>query len=324
MTVFGRDFKTQTLEAAIAETAWLRDLLIRWHPAGDALNKTSAPDSLRLCVRNGYLNFYRAGQSIAAVRLLQNGRPQAEIHNKYVYGPPGQGQSYVKLTAEGYPDKDSGKLIQYEKDRVKDWIKAVNGCTDGSGHIGDEKRFVDQIVGKNPNVIDLEMAVPAFEDKNGVRRAPRMDLVALERTGDGWMVVFWEVKRVDDGRARSRGDVPKVCQKQLMPFAEWLENNQDLVAKAYQTVCRCLVEFHGHAKRRRPDIGDLGDGIRAVATPGAPKLSVDLKPRILIDDYTLPDESFTNNKHLEKLRKFYDVQIVQTESEMVLKSRPCR
>jgi hypothetical protein len=36
-----------------------------------------------------------------------------------------------------------------------------------------------------------------------------MDMVALEQTGDGIQIVFWEAKRISDGRLRSR-TTPKV------------------------------------------------------------------------------------------------------------------
>ena len=327
MTEFGRAFQSQHFDRALAENAWLRDLLARWRPAGDAIDKNSAPDSLRLCVRDGYLNFYRAGQSIAAVSLLRDGRPRAEIHSKYVYGDRGQGQNYVTLSSQGYPHIDSGKLVPYEAACLDRWISNVNPSASGvadshHGHTGPEKRFVDLVVGNNPNVIDLEMAVPAFKDRQGLRRAPRMDLVALEPHDDRWRVVFWEVKRVDDPRARSRGDVPHVCKKQLAPFAEWLEYSHTLVAAAYTRVCQILVTFHEHAKRLRPDIEDLGVGIRAVASVGAPRLLVDCSPRLLIDDLTAPDNGFA--PHLEKLRSFYEVQIVQSPDHLALKARPCR
>ena len=40
----------------------MRDLLAEWAPSG-------TPGSLRLAVRNGYLNFYHLGQSVSKVEL---------------------------------------------------------------------------------------------------------------------------------------------------------------------------------------------------------------------------------------------------------------
>lgn len=328
MATFGRSFETEHLERALTDSPWVRDLLCRWHPAGESGRNVTSERSLRLCIRDGYLNFYRAGQSVAAMRFLRNGKPQAEIHNKYVYGAAGQGQKYVRLTNEGYQDREGGQFIPYESGGVDVWIENVNPGTSSlpntsKGHIGREKKFVDQIVGRNPNVIDLEMAVPAFKDRAEQRRAPRMDLVALETDGDFWKIVFWEIKRADDGRARSRSPSPEVISKQLAPFAEWVEDHQKLIIEAYQTVCRRLVEFHVCAKVLRPDIADLGEGIRQVAKAGAPRPTVDLQPRLLIDDFNSHDIAFTANQHLAKLRELYAVQVVGSESEMLLKHRPC-
>ena len=67
---------------------------------------------LKTCIcgsrsRNNYLNFYRAGQSVAKVGFV-NGRLTAKIHNKYVYSEKGEGQRYVKLTGS--------KLVDDERD----------------------------------------------------------------------------------------------------------------------------------------------------------------------------------------------------------------
>jgi hypothetical protein len=60
-------------------------------------------------------------------------------------------------------------------------------------------------VSRNPDVIDLEMSLPAYSEAPEERRAPRMDLVGIEPIGDRWRVVFWEAKLVGDGRARCLG-----------------------------------------------------------------------------------------------------------------------
>ncbi len=60
-------------------------------------------DHLRLAIRNGYLNFYRRGQSVAKVGFDRAGNLQAKIHNKYVCGAEGSGQSHITLTSAGYP-----------------------------------------------------------------------------------------------------------------------------------------------------------------------------------------------------------------------------
>jgi hypothetical protein len=324
MTIFGRKFPAERLtDAVLKENGWLCDLLRHWHPSGDAIGSPrdqEGKEHLRLAIRNGYLNFYRAGQSVAKVRFDRRGKLQAKIHNKYVYGKRGSGQSYVTLTSAGFPEEAGSEPLTGWGGAtcLRGWISNANE------YVGDEKCFVDLVVAQNPNVIDVEMALPAYSNIPEERRAPRMDLVGLEPAGNGWRVVFWEAKLVSDGRARCRGEEkePRVV-KQLKHYTDWLdhENHRDIVAHEYQRTCRLLVELHAVARRVRADIEELGVGIREVAVPGAVPLLIDDKPRLLIDDRTR-NVAFTKNKHLDKLRNTgLHVQMVQCLDQMTLETR---
>jgi hypothetical protein len=316
MTVFGRNFPVERLSDAVLkkENAWFCDLLSCWHPSGDAIGKRPEQVSeqhLRLAIRNGYLNFYRAGQSVANVRFSR-GKLQAKIHNKYVYGKDGGGQAYVTLMSNEFPERRTLQPVPYEIGHLREWISKAN-CYSGA-----EKRFVDLVVGRNPNILDFEMGLPAYSE---VRTAPRMDLVGLEPVGDKWQIVFWEAKLVKDGRARSEGE-PRVI-RQLTDYTQWLGhgNHRDLVAEAYQRACRLLVCLRAVAKRYRSDIEELGRGIREVAASNAPPLSIDDKPRLLIDDRSR-NIAFTKNRHLCKLLNTgLQVQMVQDEDQMTLETR---
>jgi len=226
------------------------------------------------------------------------------------------------LTSAGFPELGTRRLAGYDGiARLEKWIRNAN-C-----HVGEEKCFVDAIVARNPNVIDLEVGLPAYSNVREERRAPRMDLVALEPIGHSWRIVFWEAKLVGDGRARCSGPAtPKhklKVLKQLGDYTDWLrhDNNCELVVSAYKNTCSLLVAFHTIAKRFNPDIEELGTGIQAVATPGASLPEIDYIPRLLIDARR-PDRSFTQNGHLEKLRETgLHVQIVQGEEQMTLGTR---
>jgi hypothetical protein len=310
MTVFSRSFPVERLsDTVLEENVWLCDLLSRWHPSGSAIGKRTEQESeehLRLAIRNGYLNFYRAGQSVAKVKFGRR-KLQAEIHKKYVYGDDCGGQGYVKLTSDGFPEYGTGLPVPYDVVRLREWTSRA-GC-----HGGAEKRFVDLVVGRNPNIIDFEMGLPAYSE---VRTAPRMDLVGLEPVGDKWRIVFWEAKL-----ARSWGE-PRVI-RQLTDYTQWLGhgNHRDRVAEAYQRACRLLVDLRAVAKRYRSDIEELGRGIREVAANNASLPSIDDKPRLLIDDRSR-NVAFTKNGHLHKLLNAgLHVQMVQGEDQMTLERR---
>jgi hypothetical protein len=308
MAIFGRTFAIEKItDEVLKENPWFRDLLRLWRPAGHAPPDTTPktnPEHLRLAIRDGYLNFYRAGRAVAKVEYGAKIGLRASIHNKYVLGDEGQGQSYMTISSNFLSDKN-GRCRNYNGiEDLRNWIKAIN-----ENHIpeekrpGKEKQFVDLIVASNPNTIDLEMALPAYLPVPEERTAPRMDLVALEPVGDHWRIVFWEAKLVDDARARCRGDdvFPKVVE-QLAQYTRWLRHadHRKLVAQAYRDTCRLLVEFRELAKCVNPEIEKLGPGIVAAAASGAPPLLLDDEPRLLIDNRT-GDASFKGNGHLKKL-----------------------
>jgi len=258
---------------------WWTDLLSLWRPSG----VSAGDDGLRLAIRDGYLNFYRCGQSIANVKIDRNGIPHAITHCKYVYGRSDKslGQKYVQLRGDCI-FRSGEKVQSYSTiNDVAKWISRVNGDPSSKGFSGDEKKFVDELVTANPNIIDLEMGLPA--EDGGKRRAPRIDLVAIE----AGKVVFWEAKLVKDGRMRTRGDVvldgaekmPEVLN-QLHDYKEFLAvpANRELVATAYKETFNILSRLWKLAGR--------SDSNPAIWAPGIQPndLGVNPYPRLVIDN----------------------------------------
>jgi hypothetical protein len=126
------------------------------------------------------MNFYCGGQSIAKVEFVCD-ELRAKIHEKYVYGLKNTAGHYVTLTSKGFSEHGTGRLVPY--DCMQEWISNANS------KIGQEKRFVDLVVAHNHDVIDLEMGLPSYSEE---RRAPRIDLLALEHCEGWWKVASWE------------------------------------------------------------------------------------------------------------------------------------
>ena len=77
MTDFSREFPIQCLtDTVLKENSWFTDLLLRWHPAGDAVKSRTGDgkmvlaresvnkgklQNLRVAFRGGYMNFYCGG-----------------------------------------------------------------------------------------------------------------------------------------------------------------------------------------------------------------------------------------------------------------------
>ena len=276
---------------------WLRELLLRWQPAGtaaqsenwkpkngDKRSEGARPVQLRLAIRNGYVNFYCGGQSVAKADF--GSKITALVHNKYLGG--GDAQKYIRFDAIAQDFPDAGDLDC--------WIRRTHG------YQGIEKTFVDLVVGANAQIIDLEMGLPALHGALE-RVAPRIDLVALEPSGDGWKVVFWEAKHVKDGRIRST-TTPEVF-RQLASYATWFDapGSLDVVRDAYRENCEILVALHKiaaavWASEGKP-IPVLGAAIRAVAADPSKLVGVDPNVRLLIDNRE--NDSLFCKAHLPKL-----------------------
>lgn len=268
--------------ASAAENPWWNDLLRLWRPSGT----DTGSHGLRLAVRDGYLNFYRLGQSIAKVEVGRKGALRASVHTKYVTEPgkAGFGEGYARLQGRDFYLKGSPQPWQaYEgPEQLIEATRRVNGAGDHKGYAGVEKRFVDQLVAANAGVIDLEMALPAWGEQ---KTAPRMDIVALEQTVAGAQVVFWEAKLVGDSRIRCAAgraktdEVPEVLA-QLARYRMFLRQSehQSLVTNAYGAAARVLLRLRDLAAEVGNDVS-LGEIIHQCAHA---EVSVDPRPRLVV------------------------------------------
>ena len=253
------DAQMQALrEATDDPNHWWRDLLSLWRPSGHQ----TADDGLRLAIRKDYLNLYRRGQSVARVAFDRRGGPTLSVHAKYVINDDERQLpklSYARLVDNqlvhsGLPSRPYAGLAS-----LKAWIKVIDQhftVTDG------EKPLIDQLLGvtRNANVVDLEMALPAWGE---VKSAPRMDIVTIEDVGGDLTVVFGEVKTIDDGRIRCQAaeGQPKVVV-QLGAYKTYLAQpgHCEAIAGAYRSTAERLVELNAMAAKVRGDL-ELGETI---------------------------------------------------------------
>lgn len=261
-----------TIDAA-RNHPWFLDLLRKWQPSGFPKAPVDVAQNmpLRLGIRNGYLNFYAQGQSIAKV-AFQKRQLKGEIHHKYV-DDAATGQKYVNL------DQSMQKAAVWGD--LETWIGR------SKKYHGREKTFVDLVVAANETVIDLEMGLPAYGYTNpetGKKVAPRIDLVALEAVEGGWQVVFWEAKLISDGRICSNSPEPEVI-KQIRNYKEWFERGsakQD-VLHAYRETCLLLKQMHDYATSQGISAPPLAPAIVAIAADPTKLLTLDPIVRLIVD-----------------------------------------
>jgi hypothetical protein len=285
MQYFQRRLENLNQLAAGTPPQWWSDLLSLWRPSGHSVGA----HGLRLAIRNNYMNFYRKGQSVAAVSINADGEPIASLHHKYV-DQDAAGQEYVTLGADGRV-KGKSVLIEYAgMEMLQEWIERAES------YAANEKKAVDEIVARNDCVIDLEMGLPGTAERH---YAPRMDIVALESRSGGAQIAFWEAKMVADGRLRSQTE-PEVL-KQLQEYEHFaredITSGRHAVRSSYQNVCALLVRL----SRMAGDTHLLGDLVRQVAASKL-TLDVDPKPRLVVvkDDARRNEAAWEG--HAQKLR----------------------
>lgn len=303
MSEFDRQLSFEARET-LAEMAcddrpnWWRDLLSLWAPSGHE-------GTLRLAIRNGSMNFYSCGQSIALIEFGRKGTPKLTVHRKYVSGSPDGGQDHVKLRAGQGCDRQ-GKICAWGgASMLHSWI------ANSVKHRGPEKCNIEKVVAQMPTVIDLEMGLPASK---GQKAPLRMDMVALERTGDGIQIVFWEAKMISDGRLRSR-TTPKVFE-QVEAYERFLadDRNRRCVVEAYRRTCKLLRNFNVVAQEiaHVPPVDNLI--VEAAGDDG--RLDAALTPRLLIfDDGAKRDENVWQG-HLLRLSERMPVTVVPPRSQV--------
>lgn len=270
---------------------WFLDLLSLWRPGG----QPSESDGLRLAVRDGYLNFYRRGQSVAKVSVV-HGELRGEVHVKYFSADARIGRKQAYGRFEGRHVSGAGFQAPYEGlATLRAWMPRIEE------YAGTEKQLVDELVARNDNVIDLEMGLPAW---GAIKTAPRMDVVTVEDQ----QIVFWEAKTAGDSRIRcSAPAVPKTMPHvldQLEKYRLFLEQDthRERIGEAYRNAARVMVSLRKIADEldtRRP----LGQEI--VSASAADELRVAREAGLVVLDEAPPDgahwRSWHANGHAAKL-----------------------
>ncbi|MGN6448339.1 MAG: hypothetical protein ACTHLK_07030, partial [Brucella intermedia] len=258
MKLVCRNFENLHILKELAQASgWWQDLLRAWAPAGSS----ATPDRfLRIGIRNNEIHLYHLGQRIACVWIghdqTRRDVPKLKVHQKYAFNGA-DGSDYAILIGNRLSCRNSRTNPEYlPGTSLAKWTERSRNIRGKQV----EKRLLEGFVARNPEVVDLEMGVPAWDEQvedaiaAGMSRrarpfAPRMDLVLLEKAADGAPhVVFWEGKTANDVRLRANEDAKAV--KQLRLYRRYLsrENYRAGVGRAYHEACRILVQLHCMAK----------------------------------------------------------------------------
>lgn len=207
------------------EDNWWKDLLNLWILPGHSAHE----NGLRLCVHSKSLDFYRRGQAIAHVFFgpARSGiaTAQMKIHSRYVHG---------REACAGYLTVGTPGLPYQGLQDLELWIA---GSTYKQKS---EKTAVDEIVGSNRGVVDLEMAIPGSKS--------RVDIVSLSKGNDAPRLMLWEVKPLGSvNELRRQGNDPAKIVEQICRYTAKASENIQALEQAYMQTCKALVRLAGWA-----------------------------------------------------------------------------
>ncbi len=197
MTEFKKGLSQEFIDAlgVLAKTnCWWRDVLL--------------DPTLLIGIRNEALDVYWHGQAL--FYATYNGRVRVNTHVKYLLDPD---------RSDRVPLNEDGSVTLLTEPMIKDYVgretlEKMKRAADLFA--GDEKRGVHAIALVNKDVIDVEIQLDArgLLDEKGLplkRKEPRIDIAALEMTGNGFELVFWEAKLFANKELRAEGDSTQGC-----------------------------------------------------------------------------------------------------------------
>lgn len=243
MSQFRRGIRKEGMIEALAELArkdgWWRDVL--------------QDKNLIIGVRDDYLNVYWCGQSIFKVEM-KHGQISATTHPKYLLDPD--------LTGQVALDNDSGAF-------ALDGVEALTRIYRPGETLaklkraarlfaGEEKEGVQAIVGKNANVVDVEIAFPAAP---GSRNVPRIDIATFSEVDGAVQLIFWEAKVLGNPELRTTGERNVVTQ--IGNYRSIAAEQAPHVIESYGVIARNLValaEMSGGVREAASEVGKVAAG----------------------------------------------------------------
>lgn len=308
---FARSFPVHQLAAWSAQNPGnaVRALFDLWCLPGESA--VGGGPSLRLGLRDRYLNFYANGQSVGKLSL-SGGEPKLAVHQAYVSGRPRE-RSDERGPVVGYQTFDTKALATTATaSLVTGWVETAKTYASA------EKCFVDELIAANAGVIDLEMGLPANELGSGKRAAPRMDLVlAQRRDGEPVSIAFWEAKCANNSELRATSPGRPRVLEQVEKYVNWMGHADRVrqVGQAYRDAAATLVELHQAFRSSGSSIPECVGIWGELATVETPAVTV--RPGIVVGNYW-PDsceaqvasgrmrqyaESFARNGHRKPIEE---------------------
>ena len=216
---------------------------------------------LLIAIRNGYLNAYRHGRSFVLLRPKVR-KAMLEGHTSPMFLAKKE-QSYF-TSSNGKLDK--GQSLGLYNDLIDDRSSIFANIANSAGPEG---KGITALIQRNPNIIDVEIAMP------GSRPVLRIDLALVKEITGGHEIVFYEAKTVFDSRVRCDGNRMPEVVTQINSYEDMLRRRGEEVLDSYRTVIDNFLSLEGVPNRRRA-------ALKGVDTN---RLSINPHPRLVFVGY---------------------------------------
>jgi hypothetical protein len=259
-----------------------------------------ASKKLLLAVRGGYLNAYFQGQSVFKIGPEVDGSSNARIvtHYKYLVEPKSEKHSYVRFDGENFK-VNPAEVVQT---RYQPGITLPRLIKTVARFSGAEKKGVDQIVAKEPKVVDVEIAFTRSGDAGKKSTAPRMDLaVLIPWKSGGARLFFCEAKCADNVELwklekKNVQEEPRIAVvSQIEKYQKFIGENDKALIEAYVSVCKTLIELRKQGLNRKID--PLIEGV----AEGMP-LTIDPHVYLLVYAFGVDEKNGVLKNRLETLQ----------------------
>lgn len=250
---------------------------------------------LFVAVRNEYINVYYQGNSLVKLGFSR-GEIVADVHYKYLIKPTLASGRNVMVRADGEMQFISQNgLVNFQEYLTchLDEISAIKKASTAYG--GVEKEGIQKILKSNGNIVDLEIALTHEDKSAGTKTAKRIDFSALQKTADGYELVFFEVKDYGNAELKAGGDVlPPVAREQIPTYEHLLAKYGADIKESYEHICKNLMALLPD-RDFDPALGAIADGA---------DFQVNTKPRLVVFGFDADQKKGTLfQARMEKLKQ---------------------
>jgi hypothetical protein len=226
---------------------------------------------LFVAIRNEYLNAYYRGCSLARIGFDKS-EVIAATHYKYLLKPRLKPE-YV-VARNGAFDLEAHWTGGLAQPFTHSLMELANLKAAAKPLAGGEKHVVSEIIKGNSTVVDVEIALTKNDGESGLPSAKRLDISALDCSGELPTLRFYEAKFFSNSELRANEDAKVIGQ--MSTYTKLLDQYQEDISAGFRSACQNVIELDGFTPARK---SMARIGLHACAKG---HLRIDLHPSLVV------------------------------------------